>query len=108
MSLVNTECSSVQENIAWGKGLGENEKLHILNCTRCSLVATQFEELDSLMKNEEIVIPNNFADQVMFKINQQEIKKSQSIYEFISLILDSSICRWGVAGIGFLAAFSAH
>jgi hypothetical protein len=111
MIIKNKDCNSVQANIAWGKSLDLVDKKHILDCHRCSNVAVQFEELDSLMKNESINIPSDFADRVMQKITQQEKqKKSLNISAFpesIMAFLDNSLLRWSIGGVGFLFAFSA-
>ncbi|MBC7539973.1 MAG: hypothetical protein H7281_14215 [Bacteriovorax sp.] len=108
MTSNNNDCNLVQESIAWGKELTGKDKEHFLKCEKCNIVATQFEELDSLMKNESINIPSDFADRVMFKIDEREKQELPSIFKSLILLLDNSICKWGIGGIGFLLAFSAH
>ncbi|MBI2519549.1 MAG: hypothetical protein HYV97_04005 [Bdellovibrio sp.] len=108
----NKNCNLVQESIAWGRVIDLEDKKHILNCNKCSAVASQIEELDSLMKNESIDIPSDFVDRIMLKIEKQE-KNSASFLssnwaETLMPIFDNTIFRWGISGIGFLFAFSAH
>lgn len=112
MNTKNNDCNLVQENIAWGKPLCMEDKKHILVCNKCSAVATQLEELDSLMRSESIDIPLGFADGVMLKIIQQE-KQDKSLgfsafTEIIMAFFDNSLLRWGIGGVGFLFALSAH
>jgi hypothetical protein len=108
MTSKNSDCHLIQENISWSKELTKSDMEHVLICENCSQVAAEFEELDSLMKNEAIIIPEDFADNVMFKILEKESAQNSSVFETLMDIIDNVIFKFSVGGIGFLLAFSAH
>ena len=112
MNIKRNDCNLVQENIAWGKPLCLEDKKHILDCNKCSAVATQLEELDSLMRSESTDIPFGFAEDVMLKIikleHQNKSLKFSAFTEIIMAFFDNSLLRWGIGGFGFLFAVSAH
>ena len=111
MTSKNKDCTFVQENIAWGRALSQLDQDHILSCSNCSEVAMEFEEIDSVIKNEEASVPLGFADKVMEKVMAHE--KSQVIIyldlkEFLMRLFNNQVLRWGIGGTSFLLAFSAH
>ena len=111
MTSKNKECIFVQENIAWGRALSQLDQDHVLSCSNCSVVAMEFEEIDSAIKNEEVFVPQEFADKVMEKVMAHE-KSQVSLYldlkEFFMMLFDNQVLRWGIGGTSFLLAFSAH
>lgn len=111
MTSKNNECTLVQENIAWGRALSLHDQGHVLSCSHCNVMAMEFEEIDSAIKNVEDFVPQGFADKVMAKVMAD--KKSQSsshsnLKDFFMVLFDSQILRWGIGGTSFLLAFSAH
>ena len=111
MTSKNKEYIFVQENIAWGRALSQLDQDHVLSCSNCSVVAMEFEEIDSAIKNEEVFVPQEFADKVMEKVMAHE-KSQVSLYldlkEFFMMLFDNQVLRWGIGGTSFLLAFSAH
>jgi hypothetical protein len=111
MTSKNKECTFVQENIAWGRALSQLDQDHILSCSKCSVVAMEFEEIDSVIKNAEAFVPQGFADKVMEKVMVHE-KLQNSLYidlkDFFMMLFNNQILRWGIGGTSFLLAFSAH
>ncbi|MBC7712081.1 MAG: hypothetical protein H7177_01995 [Rhizobacter sp.] len=102
-------CDKVQESLAWGRSIVVSEKEHILNCSKCSEVAFQMEQLDSMIKDEAIDLPLNFADNVMKKIIADERAwDTVTFQDFFAELFNHSLFRWGIGGVGFLIAFSAH
>jgi len=97
-------CHLIQEDIAWGRELREEDKKHVLSCSACSEIAAQFAELDSLVREViEIKIPPCFADTVIAKIWEEETKIDNPIYRWFPLlerILYSRAVQWVFAGIG--------
>lgn len=89
--------------------ISPSDKEHVLNCQKCSKVAFQMEQLDSLILEEQIDLPENFDDNVMKKIiDSEKSNKTQSLQDFWVELFDNSLFRWGIGGVGFLIAFSAH
>ena len=105
MTSKNNECILVQENIAWGRPLSERDQSHVITCSNCSVVAMEFEEIDSSIKNTEVFIPAGFADRVMEKVIADE---RFTLKEFLMMLFNNQILRWGIGGTSFLLAFSAH
>ena len=103
-------CSNVQENIAWGRVLSTEDQNHVMTCSKCNKVALQFEEIDSAVKNNEVNVPEGFADRVMKQILIQEEKynPSPSAIEVLMAIFHNQAFRWGVGGTSFLLAFAAN
>jgi Zn-finger nucleic acid-binding protein len=110
MSLEKTICTEVQENIAWGRNLSSVDQIHILTCSKCQLVALEFEEIDSVLKNNTVEIPEGFADSVMQNLLKHEHSQREEfkIIEFCTQIFNNPVFRWGVGGTSFLLAFAAH
>lgn len=111
MTSNNNACNEVQENIAWGRALSSSDQNHVLNCTKCSLVAMQFEEVDSAVNNVKSEIPDGFAERVMERIFQEEKRFNQnsaSVKDVLIRLFDNPIFRWGIGGTSFLLAFSAQ
>jgi hypothetical protein len=112
MTSNNNDCSSVQENIAWGRALSSADQTHVVTCPNCSVVAMQFEEIDSAVNNIKAEIPEGFADRVMQRISLEEKKHPAesvaSVKDFFITLFDNPVFRWGLGGTSFLLAFSAH
>lgn len=111
MTSKNNVCILVQENIAWGRALSQLDQDHVLSCFKCSGVAMEFEEIDSIIKNAEAFVPERFADKVMEKVMAHE-NSQDSLYldlkEFFMMLFNNQALRWGIGGTSFLLAFSAH
>lgn len=105
------KCTSVQENLAWGRAsaLSKEDQIHVLSCAKCGAVAMAFEEIDSSIQSEEIDVPDNFADSIILKIRANEkmpwLEKVREIFEILS---QNQAFRWGIGGTSFLIAFAAH
>lgn len=110
MNSENNDCMLVQENIAWGRALSDLDQNHVLSCPRCSGLAMDFEEIDSAIRDIEVVVPVGFADKVMANITfqQKQHEPSSGLREFFMSLFDNQILRWGIGGTSFLLAFSAH
>ena len=111
MTSINKDCTFVQENIAWGRALSQLDQDHILSCSNCSLIAMEFEDIDSAIKNEEAFVPQGFADKVMEKVvayEKSQVSLLLELKEFLMMLFNNQVLRWGVGGTSFLLAFSAH
>ena len=97
-------CCLIQEDIAWGRELSQEDKKHVLSCSECSGIAAQVAELDSLVR--EVIEPNmpsGFADRVITKIWEEENKSDNPLYQWFPLLerlLYSRAVQWVLAGIG--------
>jgi hypothetical protein len=96
----------IQEDIAWSRGLSLADKEHILVCQRCSQIAAQVAELDTLMKTaSQAEVPSQFADRVMELVLKEDRKNGQRIF-FFSRTLGRKIYRkivqWIIAGTGII------
>lgn len=99
-------CLLIQEDIAWGRELRQEDKKHVLSCSACSEIAAQVAELDSLIREViEPKIPPGFADRVVAKIGEEETKSDNPLYRWFPLferILYSKSVQWVLAGIGLV------
>jgi len=97
-------CNLIQEDIAWGKGLGVEEQNHVLSCRACSETAAQFEALDSLVRNAmEVNIPEDFADRVVGQIEAEQQREAIPLtgrFPFWERIFFSRAVQWALVGIG--------
>jgi hypothetical protein len=97
-------CHLIREDIAWGRKLRQEDKKHVFSCIACSEIASQFTELDSLVREAiETKIPLGFADRVMAKIWKEEPKNDNLIYRWFPLlekVLYSKAVQWSFVGIG--------
>lgn len=99
-------CHLIQEDIAWGRELRQEDKKHILSCSACSGIAAQVAELDSLVR--EVVEPNippGFAERVAARIWEGDTKSGNPFYQWFPLlerILYSRAVQWVLAGIGLV------
>ena len=97
-------CHLIQEDIAWGRELRQEDKKHVLSCSTCSEIASQFEELDSLVREAiEAKIPAGFSDRVVAKIWGEETKRDNPLYQWFPLLeraLYSRAVQWAFVGIG--------
>jgi len=99
-------CCLIQEDIAWGRELRQEDKKHVLSCSACSEIAAQVAELDSLVRDViEPKIPPGFADRVVAKIWEEETKSDNPFYQWFPLlerILYSRAVQWVLVGIGLV------
>lgn len=97
-------CHLIQEDIAWGRELRQEDKKHVLSCSACSEIAAQVAELDSIVREAiKTEIPPGFADRVVAKIWGEESESDNPIYQWFPLlerILYSRAVQWVFAGIG--------
>ena len=97
-------CHLIQEDIAWGRELRQEDKKHVLSCSACSEIASQFTELDSLVREAtKTEIPPGFADRVVAKIWGEETKSDNPLYQWFPLlerVLYSRALQWAFVGIG--------
>jgi hypothetical protein len=97
-------CHLIQEDIAWGRELRQEDKKHVLSCSACSEIASQFAEMDSLVREAiETKIPPGFADRVVAEIWGEETKSGNPIYQWFPLlerVLYSRAVQWAFVGIG--------
>jgi len=100
-------CNLIQEDIAWGRGLGVEDQEHVLSCHACSETAAQFEALDSLVRNAmEADVPEGFADRVVGQIEADRQREDIPLAGRLPLgerIFFSKAVQWGLVGLG--AAF---
>lgn len=99
-------CHLIQEDIAWGRELRQEDKKHVLSCRACSEIAAQVAELDSLVREViEPKIPPGFADRVIAKIWEEETRSENPFYQRFPLlerILYSRAVQWVIMGIGLV------
>jgi hypothetical protein len=99
-------CNMIQEDIAWGRGLSEEDQKHVLSCAACSEIAAQFEALDSLVRNVmEADVPEGFADSVVGQIEAEQQREDIPLagpVPFWERIFFSRAVQWGLVGIGLV------
>lgn len=103
MSDLPRPCNLIQEDIAWGRGLGVEDQEHVLSCRACSETTAQFEMLDSLVRNAmEADVPEGFADRVIRQIEADEQREAISLTGrlFWERIFFSKAVQWGLVGLG--------
>ncbi len=61
-------CNDVEERLAWGQELSQDQQVHISGCPSCTRVATSFCMLDDALGTLERRVPEGFADRVMTQI----------------------------------------
>jgi hypothetical protein len=64
-------CESVQEDIAWGRALGDVATAHAGSCPVCQTLASEIFRLDRVFAESvdtDIHVPAGFADRVMARI----------------------------------------
>ncbi len=67
-------CGSVQESIAIGAKLGDEQQRHLSTCHQCQAVLSEYQQLENLFAlNFEANIPLNFADAVMSRIEEESV-----------------------------------
>ena len=97
-------CPLIQEDIAWGRELRQDDKKHVLSCSACSEIASQFAELDSLVREAiETEVPPGFADRVVARIWGEDVKIDNPVYRWFPLlerVLYSRAVQWAFVGIG--------
>jgi len=97
-------CHRIQEDIACGRELSQEDNQHILSCSSCSDVAAKVAELDSLVRkvfDQEISL--DFADRVVAKIEEEESKRGNLFSHWLPLlerIFYSRAVQWVLVGIG--------
>jgi anti-sigma factor RsiW len=68
------DCNRVQELIADGESLDQEDRAHLAACNRCGAVVEAWGQLDALLREEaDQGVPEGFADRVMAAIDQQAL-----------------------------------
>lgn len=97
-------CHLIHEDIAWGRELGQEDKKHVLSCSACSEIASQFAELDSLVREAiKTEVPPGFADRVVAKIWGEETRSDNPVFlrfPLLERVLYSKAVQWAFVGIG--------
>jgi hypothetical protein len=106
MSDPRRPCRRIQEEIAWGKGLSEEDRRHVLSCEMCSETAAQLEKLDSFVRSAiGTDVPDGFADRVIDRLEEERgLAESPFARKLATLerLLFSKAVQWALAGIGSL------
>ena len=97
-------CHLIQEDIACGRELSQDDRQHILSCSSCSDAATKFAELDSLVRSVAVrEIPIDFADRVVAKVSEEE-HRGRNIFSKWILLLErlcySRAVQWLLVAMG--------
>jgi hypothetical protein len=104
MSDPRRPCHSIQEDIAWARGLSPEDQKHVRSCSACSEIAARFEELDSLVRNVMGVdVPDGFADSVVVQIEAEKRREDNFFARqqpFLERIFFSRAVQWALVGIG--------
>jgi anti-sigma factor RsiW len=104
LSDVPRPCNLVQEDIAWGRGLSEEDQRHVLSCRTCTETAAQFEALDSLVRNAmEADVPEDFVDRVLRQIEAEQEGEVPPLAGQISIwerAFFSRAVQWILVGLG--------
>ena len=116
MNIKKINCTKLQEKIAWNRDLSSEERLHSIECHSCGELLLQFEEVDAIVKQDEIHIPDDFSNTVMKRIFEMEKNKSGTFLEIyiekillgIEYLFHTSLVHWGVGGVTFFIAIAAH
>ncbi|HYP77668.1 MAG TPA: hypothetical protein VER12_16975 [Polyangiaceae bacterium] len=67
-----TQCTDVQERIALGESLLDEESRHLASCERCSRVAEMSARLDASLESLFEPVPDGFADRVMHRLSASQ------------------------------------
>jgi len=106
MSDPQHHCQRIQEAMAWGRGLREEDLRHVLSCEMCSETAAQLEKLDSLVRSAiGTDVPDGFADRVIGRLEEErELAESSFSGRLATLerLLFSKAVQWALVGIGSL------
>ncbi len=104
MSDLPRPCNSIQEDIAWGRGLSAEDREHVLSCEACSGTEAQFEALDSLVRNTiEADVPEAFADRVIRQIEAEQQEEDMRLGGRVPLwerVFFSKAVQWILVGLG--------
>jgi hypothetical protein len=65
-------CTEVQERIALGESLTEQEQRHLSSCEHCGSVAEAYSLLDASLESLAEPVPEGFADRVMNELAAHE------------------------------------
>jgi len=97
-------CNSIQEDIAWGRGLNAEDREHVLSCEACSGTAVQFEAMDSLVRKAmEANVPEGFADRVIRQIEAEQQEEDIRLAGRVPLwerVFFSKAVQWILVGLG--------
>jgi len=97
-------CHRIQEDIACGRELSQEDNQHILSCSSCSDVAAKVAEMDSLVRKvSDQEIPSDFADRVIAKIWEEERQNGKFFSQWLPLlerVFYSKVVQWVLVGIG--------
>ena len=92
--------------IAWGRGLGPEDKKHIQVCRTCSEIENRLEELDRLFDEESgSEIPDGFADKVGRRIEDYLKTSPVSPQSFFMKLAYSRVAQWTLVGVGMFFGF---
>jgi anti-sigma factor RsiW len=97
-------CHLIQEDMAWARGLSQEDQEHVLSCSACSEIAARFEELDARVRSAMgAEVPNGFADRVVEKIEAEKRTRDSLVVRgrpFLETIFFSRAVQWALVGIG--------
>ena len=63
-----SSCNNVQENIARGDALSEDERTHTAACASCASVLADFTVIEAALNGFGPAVPAGFADRVMASV----------------------------------------
>jgi anti-sigma factor RsiW len=104
MSDPQHHCQRIQEEMAWGRGLREEDQQHVLSCEMCSETAAQLKKLDSLVRSViGADVPDGFADRVIGRLEKERRLPESSFPRKLATLerlLFSKAVQWALVGIG--------
>jgi hypothetical protein len=74
-------CTEVQERIALGEPLTEQEERHLSSCEPCGTVAEAYSLLDASLESLAEPVPPGFADRVMNELLAHEAARSRRWFD---------------------------
>ena len=106
MSDPQHHCQRIQEAMAWGRGLSEEDQRHVLSCEMCSETAAQLEKLDSLVRSViRADVPDGFAERVIGRLEEERRLAESSFPRKLTTLerlLFSKAVQWALLGIGLV------
>ncbi len=82
-----SRCNDVQEKIARGEALSEDQREHTTACASCASVMADFSMLEAALNAFGPAVPTGFADRVMAHVATEVVTPSHTSGRWVSLTL---------------------
>jgi hypothetical protein len=85
-----SRCNDVQEKIARGERLSDDQRDHTTACASCASVIADFSLLEAALNAFGPAVPAGFADRVMARVAAEVVTSSRASERWVSLMLASA------------------